>query len=368
MNSINRNNYEEYFLLYIDGELPEAGKQAVEQFLLTNPDLAAELELLLQLQLTPENLVYPEKESLFRNETDQLNFSNSEEQFLLYVDNELDAARASQVETFVLQNPSLQENFTLLKQTKLEAETIPFPDKSILYRKAERETPVILLRWTRVAVAAALIGLVALVWILAPVPVQPHKELAVTRPTTTPTNETQSKERIENSIHPAEIASNNNRASNQVFVQGKREAEKSFAEQPAVQKDALPVNRNGLLARNEVIPAIDFVPGKTISAFSEPDNQITPAIHVAQLKPDRITENPEKGNTDYAANNLVQPAVYKLLETDDERKSLYLGSLEINKDKLRGLFRKAGNLFRSKTKQVPDEERTEVQPQTHSLD
>ncbi len=366
MKSINRNNYEEFFLLYIDGELPDTGKQDVEQFLQTNPDLAAELDMLLQLQLAPENLVFAEKELLFRNESNQLNFSNSEEQFLLYVDNELDAAMASQVETFVLQHPSLQGNFTLLKQTRLEAETIPFPNKSILYRKAEKETPVIFLRWSRIAVAAALIGLVALVWILAPEPNQPVKELAITQPTNLPAVTAKIKKPVENSTSSIETVPDKNRVSEQLFVQGKTKTEKRVSVQPDIQNVVIPAN--GLKAKNEVLPTIDFVPGKTISNYAETTEQtVSPAI-TTQLKAGSITVNPEKGNTAYAENSLVQPAVYKVLDTDDERKSLYLGSLEINKDKLRGLFRKAGNLFRSKTKQVPDEESTTPMPQTHSLD
>ncbi len=47
---------------------------------------------------------------------------------------------------------------------------------------------------------------------------------------------------------------------------------------------------------------------------------------------------------------MVQQVVYKELdtETDSDNKSLFIGSVEINKDKLRGFFRKAGSLFRSR--------------------
>ncbi|GAC1529754.1 MAG: hypothetical protein NVS3B15_08250 [Sediminibacterium sp.] len=39
----------------------------------------------------------------------------------------------------------------------------------------------------------------------------------------------------------------------------------------------------------------------------------------------------------------------------DENKSLYLGSVEINKDKLRGFFRKASGIFRSKAARQDEE-------------
>ena len=46
---INRNNYETFFLLYLDGELNPAAQAEVENFLSTHADLQKEFSL---LQLT----------------------------------------------------------------------------------------------------------------------------------------------------------------------------------------------------------------------------------------------------------------------------------------------------------------------------
>ena len=130
--AINQYNYEEFFLLYVDNELSAADKQAVEQFVQANPDLAIELEMLKQMQLPAENILFTEKDGLYRNESEGINLANAEEQFLLYVDNELTDAERTKVETFVLQHPSVQESFTLLKQAKLQPESIVFANKEIL--------------------------------------------------------------------------------------------------------------------------------------------------------------------------------------------------------------------------------------------
>ena len=63
--------------------------------------------------------------------------------------------------------------------------------------------------------------------------------------------------------------------------------------------------------------------------------------------------------------NYIKPAVYKELDTDDERKSLYVGSVEINKDKLRGFLRKASSLFKGKNKN--EEEKNEIS-NSHTLE
>jgi len=72
--AINQYNYEEFFLLYVDNELSAADKQAVEQFVQANPDLAIELEMLKQMQLPAENILFTEKDGLYRNESEGRQF------------------------------------------------------------------------------------------------------------------------------------------------------------------------------------------------------------------------------------------------------------------------------------------------------
>ena len=68
---INRQSYEEYFLLYADGELNESEQKAVEEFIDQNPDLASELTLIQETVFKPDGtIIFENKESLFKDESD----------------------------------------------------------------------------------------------------------------------------------------------------------------------------------------------------------------------------------------------------------------------------------------------------------
>ncbi len=64
---INMHNYEEYFVLYADGELNAEEQRAVEDFIGKYPQKQAELALLQSLKLRPDSsIVFPGKASLYR--------------------------------------------------------------------------------------------------------------------------------------------------------------------------------------------------------------------------------------------------------------------------------------------------------------
>ena len=66
---VNRNNYEEWFVLYTDNELSDEQKLAVEKFAAANPSVQKELELFQKTKLQPEeDIVFLNKESLYRRE------------------------------------------------------------------------------------------------------------------------------------------------------------------------------------------------------------------------------------------------------------------------------------------------------------
>ena len=73
-------------VLYVDDEMDADSKLAVENFVEQNPDLAIELEMLLQTKYVVDEPVSFDKESLLRTEGNSINEGNHEEYFLLYIE------------------------------------------------------------------------------------------------------------------------------------------------------------------------------------------------------------------------------------------------------------------------------------------
>jgi hypothetical protein len=156
--NINRHNYEECFILYMDNELNSDGRRQVEEFVQKNPDLKEELDILFQYKMAPDTgIVFENKSQLIKQEGNSpVNLANYEEWLVLYMDNELTAEQKTAVDQFIVNHPSAKEELTVLLRTKLQPEKIIFANKETLYRREEkvRTMPV---RWWRIAAAAVLI-------------------------------------------------------------------------------------------------------------------------------------------------------------------------------------------------------------------
>ncbi len=166
--NINRHNYEELFLLYVDNELTAAERTMVENFISSNPDLKEELELLKQTSFTTDiKLEAAFLQSLLKPVAEETTIS--EEQLLLFVDDELNAHEAEEVRKLIAVSSSLQKEVELLQRSKLVADaSIVFPNKSVLYKE---ESPArvfymsaVVRRWSAAAAVILLLG--SGVWLL----------------------------------------------------------------------------------------------------------------------------------------------------------------------------------------------------------
>jgi cytoskeletal protein RodZ len=151
--NINRHNYEEFFLLYVDKELSAADRKTVEVFVKENPDLQMELDLLQQTVVNADDIVLQKKDWLYMEE----DISALQENLLLYGDAELNTTDKNAVESLLNTNASVKAEWNILQQTKLQPDmAVVFEDKASLYRKEDGR--VVAFKWWRVAAAAVLLG------------------------------------------------------------------------------------------------------------------------------------------------------------------------------------------------------------------
>ncbi|MEO6671357.1 MAG: hypothetical protein ABIN36_17875 [Ferruginibacter sp.] len=152
--NIDRHNYEMYFLLYVDNELSAEDRNAVEQFVAENNDLASELKLLQETALPSEKIVFSSKQDLYKNESTNVHL---QEAMLLHLDNELAIAEVNALSAEMAVNDDLKREWNILKQTKLDpAEKIIFENKELLYRH-EKHRVVPMFFW-RAAAAVFIAG------------------------------------------------------------------------------------------------------------------------------------------------------------------------------------------------------------------
>ncbi len=386
MININRHNYEEFFLLYADRELSAVNKMAVEQFVQENPDLAVELNLILDATLSADELMpMPGKESLIRNSSDEVHTGNYEEQFLLYIDQEMNEEERAEVERFVLQHPSLQESFMQLKQTVLPVEPIQFPNKATLYkREEERRVVPIWFNWQRFTAAAVLTGLCFLTWTL----LQKTDNTVTEAPTlaAAPVKKTiQENER--STVQELEAANNqsvrNNAAPAKETLAGKgttsfqQDSYKNIPQQQVTLNDVVAVNTNGREAASnsgitlgeEALQQQAVLSRNTVTENSVADRMANTRIQANTLAKEEVLTLLNTDEEDLSRNNLAKQVVYKELDTeiDSDNKSLLVGSVELNRDKLRGFFRKAASIFRGKPKQEEEKEKATTAPSSRSL-
>ncbi len=178
--NINRNNYEEYFLLYADNELSKAERKMVEIFVNENPEFKEEFCMLkLTINLPDEEIKLEDKSFLYKDENSFLiNENNYEEIFVLYHDNELSEKERLETENFVAKHPNLKTEFELIGKAKLTPDSlVVYPDKNELYRKEKSGKVVSMTIWRYVA-AAVLIGFG--LWFSIPYFTNQHTEVPVT--------------------------------------------------------------------------------------------------------------------------------------------------------------------------------------------
>lgn len=157
--NINRNNYEEYFLLYADNELSPVERKVVEIFVQENTDLKEEfLMIQLTLSVPDEEIKLSDKLFLIKEVAPFINENNYQEIFVLYYDNELSISQKTEVDNFIADHPQLKAEFNLIGKTTFVPDLlVSFPNRKSLYKKEKSGKVVPIFIWRSMA-AAVVIG------------------------------------------------------------------------------------------------------------------------------------------------------------------------------------------------------------------
>jgi hypothetical protein len=135
---INRDNYQAYFLDFVEGKLSPEQSEMLHRFLKFNPDLADEFDELQTFRaygLIPEPLEFPAKELLkkrFPSESDAVTWGNFDMYCIAYLENDLSEKQRRLFEKFMADHPEAESQFATYKFTFLKQETVLFPSKEQL--------------------------------------------------------------------------------------------------------------------------------------------------------------------------------------------------------------------------------------------
>jgi anti-sigma factor RsiW len=352
--NLNRNNYEAFFLLYVDNELSAADRNAVELFVQENADLKEELNMLQQTVFKADAVVFDNKASLLKEGLTAL-----QENLLLYIDDELNTADKLNVEKLLIADTAANKELLLLQQTKLQSDnSIVFADKKLLYRKENAK--VVGLPWRRIAVAAVLLGIGTWATVLLINTDKTAIGNAVTNADVKTTAPKQQVNTAENSLQTTE----KNAAVKATTVSTQA------AIKPVSQKNNMPGNnvQNNLATQKEINtiavqqnkkpdnnlpkPVYDYINNNssnknniaTVPVINEATVNLNSGVNTAVTASNKKTNN-EVTNT-YALNtNFTEGDA----EENNNNKILYMDEDKVKKTKIGGFFRKVKRMVERST-------------------
>jgi len=289
MQNINQHNYQDFLLRYIDEELDLREIEALLAFVAVHPAVGEELESLQSTKLDIETIACPNKAVLYKN----------------------------------------------IFPVIVEPTTIVYPNKQNLFKKEKEKAPVILLKWWAVGAAAVFIFIVARYGMFN------EEAGGVLSKNSSSKNIAQ-----KNSIVKAETSTASNTTKSNAVVTSKSLASTNIvSKQQNITTNPLQSGGFGDVAYHTIQNA------STVTA-SEAEHGI-PSYNgsIIDVKPTviaEITAAPIALNE--AAETQEPNEIIETLDTEaaSSNRSVMVGAFEIDKDKFRGLFRKANALFKNK--------------------
>lgn len=334
MNKITIHNYEAFLLDLSEGTLSGEERLELEVFMIEHPELAVDIEDLSFAITTAESIAFTNKEIIKKTDSDLV----SGEEFIAYIEQQLNAEKALAIEKSCDANPSLANELGLYKATLAKADlSVVYADKDGLKRKPK-------LIWFNFSAtqfaAAASIALLILLYILWPVKPQviTPDQYANNTLVKTPVNSKTNHSPVAPKTSPAV-------------------PEKQLPEQHStIQAQALNHSVNTLVANNGHTPAIHTATTATVNSVV-PDT----LSHIA-LSKDPVNV-PEK-ETILVASASHKTVVDVITEQDDD-------DAADNTQKKQGFWALAGKtlkgLNKAGVKSVNGEEETSKQDASYAL-
>lgn len=127
---INRNNYESFFMDYLDGKMSPDQVIKLMSFLRENPDLKTELEEFEEINIEPDKKRFESKITL--KKTFIVDDSNFDDLCIASLEGDLNEEEATLFQNWLQQNHLKVKEFELYKKTRLIPEKITFDFKSTL--------------------------------------------------------------------------------------------------------------------------------------------------------------------------------------------------------------------------------------------
>jgi hypothetical protein len=243
----------------------------------------------------------------------------------------------------------------------LEPETITFAGKEKLYRKEGKERPVIFGTWMRISAAAVIMGLVAITWIFTQNNLKSagnHSVASSPQTVKTPTEE------VKQPVTKETVAALHEKPAVKVATETGANPVKKHEVKIANEGIAASTIKNtpnevvaGINKKTELVKTVAPTPKPSVEAIAS--TRTTNKNNLPMVNDDRINGTVITKYVEETGTSLATQAAYREIDNqeDDEERSFYIGSAEINKNKLKGLFKKAASLIGKKTNKS-DGERT----------
>lgn len=286
-----------------------------------------------------------------------INLHNYQDFLLRYVDEELDLREIEALLAFVAAHPSVAEELDFLQSTKLDIETITCPNKAVLYKnifpviiepttiiypnkqkllkKEKEKAPVILLKWWAVGAAAVFIFIVARYGMFN------GEAGGVLSKNSSSKNIAQ-----KNSVVKAETSTASNATKSNAVVNSESLASTNIvSKQQNITTNPLENGGFGDVAYHTIQNASTVTASEaahSIPSYNGSIIDVKPTV-IAELTAAPIALNE-------AAETQEPNETIETLDTEaaSSNRSVMVGAFEIDKDKFRGLFRKANALFKNK--------------------